>query len=123
MIEQGALTINGIQDIAATTIQSCWRGYQVRKSFQNRKNLLMRHEQLKDMKKRASAAKQRRTGNLSLTQSPFVRSSRLRVYFSRQPTESGGGVLNKAVYGREGMVEWGINGALFTHSFSVLLLT
>ena len=69
MIEQGALTINGIQDIAATTIQKCWRGYEVRKAFQNRKNLLMRHEQLKGQK-RASAAEQKRTGDLLGNQSP-----------------------------------------------------
>ncbi|XP_032218348.2 inversin [Nematostella vectensis] len=47
LIEQGGLTITAIQDVAATAIQSCWRGYRVRKPFQNRKDLYMKHEQLK----------------------------------------------------------------------------
>ena len=55
MVEQGAFTIEGIRDIAATTIQFRWRGFQIRKSFQNRKNLLMRHEQLKKNSKRKSS--------------------------------------------------------------------
>lgn len=67
MIEQGALTINGIQDIAATTVQKCWRGYTVRKAFQDKKNLFLRHEQLKGQK-RASAA---RTGDIFGNQSPY----------------------------------------------------
>lgn len=59
MIEQGGLTFRAIQDVAATTIQSCWRGYRVRKPFQKRKTLYMRHEQLKrDMKRRSSAVKE-----------------------------------------------------------------
>lgn len=59
MIEQGGLTFRAIQDVAATTIQSCWRGYRVRKPFQKRKTLYMRHEQLKrDMKRRSSVAQE-----------------------------------------------------------------
>lgn len=43
----------------------------MRKSFQNRKNLLMRHEQLKDMKKRSSGSDDRkRAGKLSSRGSP-----------------------------------------------------
>ncbi|XP_046555449.1 LOW QUALITY PROTEIN: inversin-like [Haliotis rubra] len=47
MIEQGALSITGIQDIAAQKIQSAFRGYRVRKTFIERKRLLMKHEKLK----------------------------------------------------------------------------
>jgi inversin len=64
MIEQGGLSITGIQDIAALKIQvsavllcevSCFtvklqavfRGYRVRKTFLDRKKLLMKHEQLR----------------------------------------------------------------------------
>ena len=67
MIEQGALTINGIQDIAATTIQKCWRGYELRKGFKDRKNLLVKH--FNNIRKRASAAEQRRTEDLLGNQS------------------------------------------------------
>ena len=68
MIEQGALTINGIQDIAATTIQKCWRGYEVRKEFnEHRKDLIVKH--YKGIRKRASAAEQRRTEDLLGNQS------------------------------------------------------
>lgn len=81
MIEQGALTINGIQDIAATTIQKCWRGYNVRKAFKEEKPLFMRHELLKDRRKRASVAEQRRTGDLLGVQSPHSVSPR---YFRLQ---------------------------------------
>ena len=79
MIEQGALTINGIQDIAATTIQKFWRGYQMRKGFKDRKNLLVKHEQ-KKKKKRASAAEQRRTGDLSGNVSPRSLSPRYNFF-------------------------------------------
>lgn len=81
MIEQGALTINGIQDIAATTIQKCWRGYAVRKAFENRKNQLMRHERLLKGKKRASAAEQKRTGDLSGNYTPRSVSPRYFKFF------------------------------------------
>lgn len=47
MLEQGALSITGIQDIAALKIQSAFRGYRVRKTFKENKRLLMKHEQLK----------------------------------------------------------------------------
>ena len=70
MIEQGAFTINGIQDIAVTTIQKCWRGYQVRKGFKGWKDLLMEHNEKVKGKKRASAVEQRRTWDLPGNQSP-----------------------------------------------------
>lgn len=59
MIEQGALSITGIQDIAATKIQSAFRGYRVRKTFIERKKLLMKHEMLKKeaARKRAGEGK------------------------------------------------------------------
>uniref|UniRef100_A0A4W3JGN8 Inversin n=1 Tax=Callorhinchus milii TaxID=7868 RepID=A0A4W3JGN8_CALMI len=53
MLEHGALSIAAIQDIAASKIQAVYKGYKVRKAFQERKNLLMKHEQL-----RKDAAKQ-----------------------------------------------------------------
>ncbi|XP_042188295.1 inversin isoform X3 [Callorhinchus milii] len=54
MLEHGALSIAAIQDIAASKIQAVYKGYKVRKAFQERKNLLMKHEQL-----RKDAAKKR----------------------------------------------------------------
>ncbi|XP_036395471.1 inversin [Megalops cyprinoides] len=54
MLEHGALSIAAIQDIAASSIQAVYKGYKVRKAFRERKNLLMRHEQL-----RKDAAKKR----------------------------------------------------------------
>lgn len=78
MIEQGGFTINGIQDIAATTIQKCWRGYDVRKGFENRKDLLVRHEKMK-VKKRACAAGIRKVVDLPGNQSPRTLSPRERA--------------------------------------------
>lgn len=47
MLEHGALSIAAIQDIAAAFIQAAYKGYTVRKAFRERKQLLMRHEQLR----------------------------------------------------------------------------
>lgn len=47
MLEHGALSIAAIQDIAAASIQAVYKGYTVRKAFKERKQLLMRHEQLR----------------------------------------------------------------------------
>ncbi|XP_036413926.1 inversin isoform X3 [Colossoma macropomum] len=54
LLEHGAMSIAAIQDIAASTIQALYKGYKVRRAFRERKNLLMRHEQL-----RKDAAKKR----------------------------------------------------------------
>ncbi|KAK7501506.1 hypothetical protein BaRGS_00007310 [Batillaria attramentaria] len=61
MIEQGALSITGIQDIAATKIQSAFRGYRVRKTFIERKKLLMKHEMLKKEAARKRAGEGKRS--------------------------------------------------------------
>ncbi|XP_071941669.1 inversin-like isoform X2 [Antedon mediterranea] len=47
MIEQDALSITGIRDIASIKIQAYFRGYCVRKTFLQQKSLLMKHEQLR----------------------------------------------------------------------------
>jgi len=47
MIEHGAVSITGIQDVAAVKIQSWFRGIRVRRTFVERKKLLMKHEQLR----------------------------------------------------------------------------
>ncbi|KAJ8288416.1 hypothetical protein COCON_G00010750 [Conger conger] len=61
MLEHGALSIAAIQDIAASTIQAVYKGYKVRKAFRERKNLLMRHEQLrKDAAKKREEEQRRR---------------------------------------------------------------
>lgn len=54
MIEHGAVSITGIQDVAAVKIQAWFRGIRVRRTFVERKKLLMKHEQL-----RKDAAKKR----------------------------------------------------------------
>ncbi|XP_048117745.1 inversin isoform X3 [Alosa alosa] len=54
LLEHGAMSIAAIQDIAACSIQALFKGYRVRRAFKERKNLLMRHEQL-----RKDAAKKR----------------------------------------------------------------
>jgi len=54
MIEHGAVSITGIQDVAAIKIQAWFRGVRVRRTFVERKKLLMKHEQL-----RRDAAKKR----------------------------------------------------------------
>jgi len=47
MIEHGAVSITGIQDVAAIKIQAWFRGVRVRRTFVERKKLLMKHEQLR----------------------------------------------------------------------------
>ncbi|XP_026558133.1 inversin isoform X5 [Pseudonaja textilis] len=59
MLEHGALSIAAIQDIAAVKIQAVYKGYKVRKAFQDRKNLLMKHDQLR----KDAAAKKREEEN------------------------------------------------------------
>ncbi|KAM5146706.1 inversin [Mantella aurantiaca] len=57
MLEHGALSIAAIQDIAASKIQAVYKGHKVRRAFRERKNLLMKHEQL-----RKDAAAKKREG-------------------------------------------------------------
>ncbi|XP_073496046.1 inversin [Phyllobates terribilis] len=57
MLEHGALSIAAIQDIAASKIQAIYKGHKVRRAFRERKNLLMKHEQL-----RKDAAAKKREG-------------------------------------------------------------
>ncbi|XP_068104500.1 inversin [Hyperolius riggenbachi] len=57
MLEHGALSIAAIQDIAASKIQAVYKGHKVRRAFRDRKNLLMKHEQL-----RKDAAAKKREG-------------------------------------------------------------
>ncbi|NP_001079230.1 inversin-A [Xenopus laevis] len=59
MLEHGALSIAAIQDIAASKIQAVYKGHKVRRAFQERKNLLMKHEQLR----KGAAAKKREGEN------------------------------------------------------------
>ncbi|XP_029306564.1 inversin isoform X2 [Cottoperca gobio] len=60
MLEDGALSIAAIQDIAAASIQAVYKGYTVRKAFRERKQLLMRHEQLrKDVAKKREEERRR----------------------------------------------------------------
>ncbi|KAJ8019835.1 Inversin [Holothuria leucospilota] len=67
MIERGALSINTIRDLAASRIQACFRGYCVRKTFLERKLLLVKHEELR---KSAAARKKEQS------QTPATESSR-----------------------------------------------
>ncbi|KAF7227253.1 inversin isoform X1 [Nothobranchius furzeri] len=61
MLEHAALSIAAIQDIAAASIQAVYKGYTVRKAFRERKQLLMRHEQLrKDAAKKREEEQRRR---------------------------------------------------------------
>ncbi|CAD5121617.1 DgyrCDS10113 [Dimorphilus gyrociliatus] len=46
LIEQGALSIRGIQDLAAVKIQAVFRGYRLRKTFSERRKLMIEHEKL-----------------------------------------------------------------------------
>ncbi|KAM8868838.1 inversin isoform 2-T2 [Spinachia spinachia] len=60
MLEHGALSIAAIQDIAAASIQAVYKGYTVRKAFRERKQLLMRHEQLRKETAKKREEEQRR---------------------------------------------------------------
>jgi len=62
MIEHGAVSITGIQDVAAVKLQAWFRGVRVRRTFLERKKLLMKHEQL-----RKDAAKRRKVDEESLS--------------------------------------------------------
>lgn len=47
MIEHGAFTIAAIQDEAALVIQKTWRGYRLRKIFEEQKRLFILHEKMR----------------------------------------------------------------------------
>ncbi|TRY84588.1 hypothetical protein DNTS_001326 [Danionella cerebrum] len=66
----GALSIAAIQDIAASSIQSLYKGYKVRRAFRERKKLLMRHEQLRKdaAKKREEERRREAEQHLSLAE-------------------------------------------------------
>ncbi|XP_061810944.1 inversin isoform X1 [Nerophis lumbriciformis] len=69
MLEHGALSIAAIQDIAAASIQAIYKGYTVRKAFKERKQLLMRHEQLrKDAAKKREEELRRKEAELQISQ-------------------------------------------------------
>ncbi|XP_068614259.1 inversin [Brachionichthys hirsutus] len=71
MLEHGALSIAAIQDIAAASIQAVYKGYTVRKAFRERKQLLMRHEQLrKDAAKKREEEQRRREAVQQVSMSP-----------------------------------------------------
>ncbi|KAM9723803.1 inversin isoform 1-T3 [Menidia menidia] len=71
MLEHGALSIAAIQDIAAASIQAVYKGYTVRKAFRERKQLLMRHEQLrKDAAKKREEEQRRREAIQQISAAP-----------------------------------------------------
>uniref|UniRef100_A0A3Q3E7I1 Inversin n=1 Tax=Labrus bergylta TaxID=56723 RepID=A0A3Q3E7I1_9LABR len=71
MLEHGALSIAAIQDIAAASIQAIYKGYTVRKAFRERKQLLMRHEQLrKDAAKKREEEQRRREAVQQVSAAP-----------------------------------------------------
>uniref|UniRef100_UPI00358EDCCA uncharacterized protein isoform X3 n=1 Tax=Myxine glutinosa TaxID=7769 RepID=UPI00358EDCCA len=58
MLEQGAMSIATIQDIAAAKIQAVFRGYCERRNFRERRRLLVRHEILRKDVARKKAMKE-----------------------------------------------------------------
>ncbi|XP_029360482.1 inversin isoform X2 [Echeneis naucrates] len=80
MLEHGALSIAAIQDIAAASIQAVYKGYTVRKAFRERKQLLMRHEQLrKDAAKKREEEQRRREAVQLVSTSEKTKVSRMRA--------------------------------------------
>ncbi|XP_066501182.1 inversin isoform X2 [Hoplias malabaricus] len=67
LLEHGAMSIAAIQDIAASTIQALYKGYKVRRAFRERKNLLMRHEQLRKDAAKKREEERRREAELQLS--------------------------------------------------------
>lgn len=88
LIEQGGLSINAIQDIAASVIQACFRGYRVRKSFQEKMNLMIQHDQLRKVSQQRRKA--REAGNTSgsvltsMTSAPLGRTVDLACFERRE---------------------------------------
>jgi hypothetical protein len=56
LLAKGALPMEKIIRIAATRIQAIFRSYQIRKSFQEYRELLLRHERLRKAKKGSKGA-------------------------------------------------------------------
>uniref|UniRef100_A0A8K9XA88 Inversin n=1 Tax=Oncorhynchus mykiss TaxID=8022 RepID=A0A8K9XA88_ONCMY len=85
MLEHGALSIAAIQDIAAASIQALYKGYTVRKAFTERKQLLMRHEQLrKDAAKKREEEQRRREAEQQIS---LARTEKQRMLLARAEQE------------------------------------
>ncbi|KAL0985350.1 hypothetical protein UPYG_G00155810 [Umbra pygmaea] len=85
MLEHGALSIAAIQDIAASSIQAVYKGYTVRKAFTERKQLLMRHEQLrKDVAKKREEEQRRREAE---QQTSLAKTKKQRMLLARAKQE------------------------------------
>ncbi|XP_072548324.1 inversin [Salminus brasiliensis] len=88
LLEHGAMSIAAIQDIAASTIQALYKGYKVRRAFRERKNLLMRHEQLRKdaAKKREEERRREAEQQLSLAEAELQKQmSLVQLGDSRRP--------------------------------------
>ncbi|KAK3515639.1 hypothetical protein QTP70_025326 [Hemibagrus guttatus] len=87
LLEHGALSIAAIQDIAASSIQALYKGYKVRRAFKERKNLLMRHEQLRKdaAKKREEERRREAVQQLSLAGAQQPQISLVQVGSERPP--------------------------------------
>ncbi|XP_058232616.1 inversin isoform X2 [Hemibagrus wyckioides] len=87
LLEHGALSIAAIQDIAASSIQALYKGYKVRRAFKERKNLLMRHEQLRKdaAKKREEERRREAEQQLSLAGAQQPQISLVQVGSERPP--------------------------------------
>ncbi|XP_060717251.1 inversin isoform X1 [Tachysurus vachellii] len=90
LLEHGALSIAAIQDIAASSIQALYKGYKVRRAFKERKNLLMRHEQLRKdaAKKREEERRREAEQQLSLAGEQHPKISLVQVGSERPPLAS-----------------------------------
>ena len=87
MIEHGAFTIAGIQDEAATVIQATWRGYSWRKSFEERKQLLILHEKRRRETKKKSNIGKNELLRLTYEDSQFHSDAGLSKGFSKGPLD------------------------------------
>ncbi|XP_053343434.1 inversin isoform X2 [Clarias gariepinus] len=88
LLEHSALSIAAIQDIAASSIQALYKGYKVRRAFKERKNLLMRHEQLRKdaAKKREEERRREAEHQLSLAEPQHRQISVVQVATERLPS-------------------------------------
>ncbi|XP_030641261.1 inversin [Chanos chanos] len=101
LLEHGALSIAAIQDIAASSIQALYKGYKVRRAFRERKNLLMKHEQLRKdaAKKREEERRREAEQQLSLAGAEQQQRLSLATAEDQRPSLAGAsmGVKNPAV--------------------------